>query len=185
MDLTKPKEIADEGEPIGTPGNKSYNKREATSPLYSEVLLHKKPNRKDSADSSISDIESVIDTADAAEKNNMSVDGTQADGAEAIHVMSQPMNPSDIIKIATELRSVMLPEMKALLDGMMPDIKQIVAEAVKEATETLSAEVQELKRENQQLVKNNRDLERRVVQLEFDSDALEQYSNLWFTRGAR
>ena len=176
MDQTKVKANADESEPKGTPSSKSYNKREATSPLYSEVLLHKKPNRQDSADSSISDIESVVDMADIADKNNIRVDGTQADGDEAVHVMSQPMNPSDIIKIATELRSIMLPEMKALLDGMMPDIKQIVAEAVKEATNTLSAEVQELKRENQQLVKNNHDLERRVVQLELDSDALEQYS---------
>ena len=50
--------------------------------------------------------------ADIADKNNIRVDGTQADGDEAVHVMSQPMNPSDIIKIATELRSIMLPEMK-------------------------------------------------------------------------
>lgn len=184
MDETNLKEVGGGAEkepkeqPKDTPSSKSCNKREATSPLYSEVLQHKKPNRQDSTDSSISDLESVIDVADIADKNDIRVDGTQADGNgdEAVHVMSQPMNPSDIIKIATELRSMMLPEMKALLEGMMPTIKQIVAEAVKEATDTLGTEVQELKRENQQLVKNNRELERRVIQLESDTDALEQYS---------
>lgn len=175
MDQTKLKTVDAETDSTGTPGSKSCNKREATSPLYSEVLLHKKPNRQDSTDStdsSISEPGSVVDLADIANKD----DGAQIDADEAVHVMSQPMNPTDIIKIATELRSVMLPEMKALLDGMIPDIKQIVAEAVNDATDTLKAEIQELKNENQQLLKHNHNMEKRLMRLEADNDALEQYS---------
>ena len=43
-----------------------------------------------------------------------------------------------LVQIATELRSMTLPELKALLADQIPEIKLMVVSAVKEATDALT-----------------------------------------------
>ena len=61
---------------------------------------------------------------------------------EPVHVLSQPMNPTDIVQMARELRSLMLPEISSLIKGQLPDIKAAIKTEVTEATNTLTNEIQ-------------------------------------------
>ena len=49
----------------------------------------------------------------------------------------------DIVQITSELRSMMLPELKALLADQIPEIKLMVVSAVKEATDVLNEHVKD------------------------------------------
>ena len=96
-----------------------------------------------------------------------------------VHLLSQPMAPTDIISIAAELQSLMLPEMAALIKNQLPDIKKIV----KESTDTLSMEIKALREENAKLRADNSKLRedvdkltQRVDMAETENDALEQYT---------
>lgn len=142
---TNVKQVDVGDETIGTPSSKDNKKREATSPLDAQDLLQKK-NRHESGGSTASEHSVLPD-------------------AGGVHLLSQPMNPVDIVQIASELRSIMLPELKAM-----------VIEAVQEALHTLNQEVSCLKEENQRLSKSNDDLAKRLTQAEQDNDSLEQYS---------
>ena len=94
----------------------------------------------------------------------------------SVHMLSQSINPVDIVQKAAELRYMMLPELKALLADQIPEIKMMVVGAVKEATDVLTEQVKDLQDENKSLVKANSDLEKRLSQVESDNDSLEQYS---------
>ena len=98
----------------------------------------------------------------------------------AVHWLSQPMVPTDIISIAAELRSLMLPETAALIKNQLPDIKIIL----KESTDTLSMEIKALFEENAELRADNaklgedvHELSKRVDKAEAENDALEQYTH--------
>ena len=100
-----------------------------------------------------------------------------------VHVFAQPMNPADVIDVAKELRSIMFPELKSIIEGFKPYIKETVTDAVIEATKHLSTEIKQLKESNSQLsevnddlAKKNVDLERRLAEVESANDNLEQYS---------
>lgn len=54
----------------------------------------------------------------------------------SIHVFAQPMSMSDIVKIARERCSLMLPEIWNLITGQLPNIKDIVKTEVTTATNT-------------------------------------------------
>ena len=89
------------------------------------------------------------------------------------------MVPADIISIAAELRSLILPEMAALIKNQLPDIKTIVMES----TNTLSMEIKVLREENAKLRANNAKLRedvdkltQRVDKAETENDTLEQYT---------
>lgn len=150
------KKVASKADAVSTPSNKD-NKREATSPLYSEVLLQKKTRHE-------SEISATSELPDLPQSPS------------SVHLLSQPINPVDIVQIATELRSMMLPELKALLADQIPEIKLMVVSAVKEATDALTEQVKVLQDENKRLLKANSDLEKRILQVECDNDSLEQYS---------
>lgn len=92
-----------------------------------------------------------------------------------MHVFSKPMHPSDILHIAAELRTLMLPEISALMAEQKPDIKDIVREAVREATSSLTAELHSVKTENIELKSSCNELRQRLTRLELENDALEQY----------
>lgn len=151
-DQTNLKQMDFDAGVLGTPSSKDDKKREATSPLYQDVEQQKK-TRHDSDSSSTS---------------------SHADGA--VHLLSQPINPFDIVQIAAELRSLMLPELKSLLRDQIPEFKSMVVDAVKEATDNLNEQVRELQEENTRLTKENQDLDKRLSQVERDNDSLEQYS---------
>lgn len=167
MDQTQPKQIGTEGVVASTPNSRSDGKREATSPLDVQDLQNKKTRHGSGSSCTSAHSETEGDLFDVDPQ-------PQVDGA--IHLLSQPLNPPDIVQIATELRSMMVPELRALLTDMMPFIKTIVKEAVQEATGTLNEEVQKLKEENKNIKKANCDLEKRLSQVEYDNDSLEQYS---------
>ncbi|MCG8049332.1 MAG: septum formation initiator family protein [Candidatus Thiodiazotropha endolucinida] len=105
-------------------------------------------------------------------------DGEPTTIGRSANLLSEPMVPSDIVKIAAELHALMLPEMAALITNQLPDIKKIVTES----TDTLSAEIRALRNENAQLRSDNAklrqdldNLSKRVDKAESDNDALEQY----------
>ena len=102
------------------------------------------------------------------------------------HIFSSPMHPGDVIRIASELRTIMAPEV-ALIQSQIPDIKSVVREAVsdimhelmrpiREELTFLKSETEVLKTEIDQLKKDKKDLNDKVSNLEKNSDALEQYS---------
>ena len=157
--LKKVASKADPVNPVGTPSSKD-NKREATSPLYSEILQQKK-TRHESEISGTTELPELPDLPQSP---------------SSVHMLSQPINPVDIVQIASELRSMMLPELKALLADQIPEIKLMVVSAVKEATDVLKEQVKDLQDENKRLLKANSDLEKRLSQVENDNDSLEQYS---------
>ena len=93
-------------------------------------------------------------------------------GSGRIHMLSHPLDPDDIMRIARELGSLMLPE-----------VKSAVIEAVKEATAPLQTQIDVLKSDTRQLEDENVDLKSRVDELEKkvstnedNIDILEQYS---------
>lgn len=56
-----------------------------------------------------------------------------------------------------------------------PDTKQMILEAVREATSSLTAELRSMKTENTELKNSCNELKQRVAKLELENDALEQY----------
>lgn len=155
-------EVAEGGQ-MSTPGAKGDKKREATSPLLPETALQEKKTRHDSENSTSS--QSHMDALQGT-VNEMSVDpDPDTEGSAHIHLLSQPLFPNDILQIATELRSM-----------MMPEIKSVVHDAVKEATQSLRDEIKNLTSENDQLKNANNALEKRLTVMENENDNLEQYS---------
>ena len=171
MEQTKLKLVSSRSIISETP-NKGGSKREATSPLHSDLTSLKK-TRPDMLGElqEVSDAEGMVDI--------QMEPGTAGD----VHVLSQPMNPSDIINVAKELRSIMFPELRSIIEGFKPYIKETVTEAVLEATKGLNNEIKQLKKENSQLIEANAqlatknvDLEKRLAAAESGNDSLEQYS---------
>ena len=143
------------------------DKREATSPL-------------DVGDTDSKKIRHHSGVGDTILMDDDVNDGTSSTGdTSLVHVLSQPINPLDIVNIAAELRSLMLPELANIIKGQLPDIKAIV----KESTDTLSTEIQALRAENTNLHAENvrlradvESLSTRVARVESENDALEQYT---------
>ena len=140
------------------------DKREASSPLDASGVDSKK-TRHLSGHSASSAMEGT-DTTDIA----------IADLDESGHVLSQLMNPTDIVQMARELRSLMLPEISNIIKGQLPDIKAAIKTEVTEATNTLTSEIQSLRTENDNLRKDIDKLTERLIKAESDNDALEQYT---------
>ena len=135
---------------------KEMNKREATSLLYSGVVTVKKNRHghsKDHAESESSFISPDITTA-------------MDDGDDVVHHLSQAIDPADITQIATELRSLMRPELKSLMEDFKHIIKDIVREAIHEATSHLMKEITALRETNKQLSDRNQELLMKAVDLE-------------------
>ena len=127
------------------------DKREASFPLDASGVDSKK-TRHLSGDSASSAMEGT-DTTDIA----------IADLDEPVHVLSQPMNPTDIVQMARELRSLMLPEISSLIKSQLPDIKAAIKTEVTEATNTLTSEIQSLRTENDNLRKDIDKLTERLI----------------------
>lgn len=146
-------------------GDKGDKKREASSPLDAQgVQLELKKNRHESG-------------ASVSSEGDNDISDLPMMGVECpVHLLSQPMNPSDIVQIASELRSIMLPEISQLIKNQLPDIKSIVLEAVNDLIAPLKDEIRALKEEVSGLKLANEQLEKRLIQSEYDKDSLEQYS---------
>ena len=158
-----PSTISAESLEINTPISKG-DKRTATSPL--DVLEADSKKLRHQPESSNTSMTSVDDTADAT----ISVDNS------SVHLFSRPMNPADIVKMATELRSLMLPEISNLIKGQLPDIQSAVRVEVEKATATLKEEIGNLREENDIFRKVSDDLMARLEMAESNNDALEQYT---------
>ena len=65
-------------------------------------------------------------TCDVSEMGDITQVNT-GDG-DVVHLISQPMEASDIVQIASELRSLMRPELKSLIQEFSPTIKEVVKE---------------------------------------------------------
>ena len=167
-DTTKLKEVAVGG---STPSAKDDKKREASSPIYAEDSLYDKKTRHFTGDT----LRPVVDTSDGTDYvdiMHVDDDDTGSEVAAPTHHLSRPLYPSEIIQIASDLRAMVLPE-----------IKLVVKEAVSEATQSLKDNIQELRNnisdiqtENELLKKKNKDLESRMAAVEQANDGLEQYS---------
>ena len=146
------------------------DKREATSPLDTADFDSKKIRHH--SEESISLLEGVVLGAHAIEENveNVAVE------PESVHFLSQPIVPSDIVGIASELRSLMLPEISKLFKEQLPHIQTIVNTVVSEATGALKDEIQYLCDENASLQSENESLRERISKVESDNESLEQYT---------
>ena len=140
-----------------TPAGKGDKKREANSPLDAPTDQQKKTRHY-----SGSDIENENELPATAISEGAVV-------TDQAHILSYPLNPTDIIQIARELRVLMSGDIRA-------DIKSAIKEAVQEATSLFKEEVQELRTENSRLHEACNTLEKRVYELEMEKDSLEQYS---------
>ncbi|MEW8544179.1 MAG: hypothetical protein AB2693_11655, partial [Candidatus Thiodiazotropha sp.] len=143
---------------------------EASSPLKPPELQAEKRGREGSS-SSVTESGHVM-----VEENMMDVQQSNSLGTSPdLHVFSKPMHPNDILQIASELRSMMLPEIAALIKDQSPDVGKIVLEAVKEATSSLTSQIEGIKLENKQLTESCSRMEEKIVKLQLDNDSLEQY----------
>ena len=118
------------------------DKREATSPLDTADFDSKKIRHH--SEESISLLEGVVLGAHAIEENVENVENVAVE-PEYVHFLSQPIVPSDIVGIASELRSLMLPEISKLFKEQLPHIQTIVNTVVSEATGALKDEIQYLR----------------------------------------
>lgn len=98
------------------------------------------------------------------------------------HILSSPMEPSDVTKIAFELKELMIPEIKDMINEQIPDIRSIVNESVKGMQDTLLAEIRSLRKENDTLRQENTslktvvELDTKVKKIEVLADSNEQNS---------
>lgn len=151
---------------------KNDKKREASSPLQSQFAQPEKKNKQ------LIESESESDTSFHDMRPIQELDEGQpldAFDAHQVHVLSRPMNPHDIVQIASELKAMMLPEISAIIQSSIPDFKTIVADAVKDSFKSLNDEVKTLREENVSLKNQNSELEKKVVEVENVNEALEQY----------
>ena len=156
MDATFLKDVTPGAMATSTPIPKGDKKREAGSPLETQQDVQKKTRHATDPDQNTS-LPAI---------NEIGTDNDNcANKEDEVHYLSYPLNPVDIAEIAKELRAL-----------MAVDIKSAVKEAVKEATNFLKVEIQELHTENARLQKANDELHSRVCQAEEINDALEQYS---------
>lgn len=81
----------------------------------------------------------------------------------SIHVFAQPMSMSDIVKIARERCSLMLPEIWNLITGQLPNIKDIVKTEVTTATNTSRKQIWDVRKENDDLGQTNDELTTRLI----------------------
>ena len=81
---------------------------------------------------------------------------------DVVHFISQPMEASDIVLIASELRSLMRPELKSLIQEFSYTIKEVVKEAMQEVACELKTSNQRLTKANEDLVRKNKELEKRA-----------------------
>ena len=153
-------------EETNTPIGKG-DKREASSPLDAAGVDSKK-TRHLSGDSTSSVMEEAIDTE--APDYGVGVPG------ESVHVLSQSVNPTDIALMTHELRSLMLPEIRNIIQGQLRDIKSTIKTEVTESTKKLTTEIQTLRAENATLKKDVELLAKRLSKAECENDALEQYT---------
>ena len=105
-----PSTISEESAEINTPISKR-DKLTATSPL--DALEADSKKLRNQPESHNTRMTGVDDTADA----------TISFKDSSVHLFSRPMNPADIVKMATELRSLMLPQISNLIKVQLPDIQ--------------------------------------------------------------
>lgn len=153
----------------GTPVGKG-EKREASSPLEPPESQLDKKSREGSSSSETESSHVMLEdhVTDMAQSNSI-------EASPDLHVFSKPMHPTDILQIASELRSMMLPEIASLIKDQSPDVGTIVLEAVKKATSPLTHVIESLTAENKQLKQSCSKMEEKILKLELDHDSLEQY----------
>lgn len=145
--------------------------------IRSPILFQYSQPTKKSKPKSESSVSSVSEEPDMTDMANISV--VDEPMGEATQFVSVPMLPDDISRVAFELKPIMLPEMRLIVKD---DIKELIDNAVKAINDTTKAEVASLKAENAILRAENEhlkakvnDLEQRMVAVELNSDAQEQY----------
>ena len=157
-DTTKLQEVAVGGSTPSTPSApsaKDDKKREASSPIYDKKTRHFTGDT----------LRPVVDTSDGTgyvDIMHVDDDDTGSEVASPTHHLSRPLYPSEIIQTASDLRAMVLPE-----------IKLVVKEAVSEATQSLKDNSQEsrnnisdIQTENELLKKENKDRESRMAAVE-------------------
>lgn len=187
-------------------------KRKTRSPLQIYLSQPSKKNRSESDSESDTDTEIEADSdsdtlSDSSNSNSKMESKSEAtpqqievtpskqeshDGSEGVHFLSAPMNPGDIVRVASELKSIMQPEVSELVQSQQQSfrydlrsdlrsdiraiVKEAVAEAFKEITEMFKSEISLLITENDSLKRSNAALQQKVSQMESTIDDLEQYS---------
>lgn len=108
--------LADAENSINITSNKSGSKRDATSPLYSDIRSLKKTRADMHGKSKIVTGEGANSQDRAGLRSNVDAD---------VHVLSWPMNPTEIIQVAKELTSIMVLELKLMIEVLKHYIKEM------------------------------------------------------------
>ena len=148
--------------------DKSDKKREASSPLYDSGSVIEKKTRHYSG-------ENAQSQGSLSLSHSVSIDMEADDITSSevpVHVLPQPINPNDIVQIATSLRVLMLPELKLVVREAMEEATKSLQDEVKK----LNKDVKDLEEENEDLKKANSELETRLAVVEYETDNLKQYS---------
>ena len=159
--------------------DKSEKKREASSPLYPDTHpLHEKKIRHYTGDNHQlpegTGDDYLLPDGQFETPIDMDMDGEDVEdnGVTPVHILPQPINPNDIVQIASSLRALMLPEIKLVIRESMKE----VTKSLKDGIDKLHKDVDDLRNENEELRKTNSELETRLSVVEYESDNLEQYS---------
>lgn len=122
-----------------------------TSPHQPQVAQPEKKTRPEFDLETDSETLSDVSGSSGTSMNNENIDDDNVVPQEtdsSVNFISRPMNPSYILTIAQELKSLMLPEFKAVVRGEIPDISSIVTKTVKYVTDSLKEEIKQLRNEN-------------------------------------
>ena len=147
--------------PPSTPGacymDKSEKKREASSLIYDDAdSLREKKTRHYTGD--LYQLPEGSDDRQLLNQHHFETDvgiDIEDDSETLIHVLPQPINPNDIVQIASV---------------------QDVTKTLKGEINKLQKDMEDLQVENADLRKTNDDLETRLSAVEYETDSLEQYS---------
>ena len=140
------------------------NKRELSSPIQQDLQTKKSRSRTCSDSDSIAELnEASTELSDfRAVMQDTETETSKQDGV-ATYYLSRPMMPDDVCSIAQELKTLMLPEVRA---SVKAEIKEELAgfgsmldKAVASINKTLNYQISSLKTEN-------KELKTRVSQLE-------------------
>lgn len=163
-------------------------KRELSSPIQQDLQIKKYRSKPSSDSDSITELnETATELSNSNEDMQESESDAQNQEGVATYYLSRPMVPDDVCNIAQELKTLMLPEVRATVKD---EIKEELAgfgsmldKAVASINKTLNDQIGALKTENKELKTKVSKLEsqansyeKRATKAEKAIDALEQYS---------
>ena len=83
-----------------------------------------------------------------------------------VHVFIKPMHPNDTVQNVSELRALVIPEIRTIVRDNVPETETIIYSAVKKATDSITKQLNTVMAENVPLKERFFKLENRVAEIE-------------------